>query len=343
MSDTERNAGRSGPSLGAVIGVAILAAGISGGGVYYALTHDITITPRVQAPEPAPVTAAPRIEGETEEALPPLSASGQADVLAEDLPPLEAGTADAVVTETLTGAPLAETVLGPSTIEQAITLSPELSRVIAEARILKDGQSPLDWGRDNMGYIPKAAPGEVIPGLERVESAPDQWIVGDAESEGGGEVATRYFSVSGTVDVADDGLLTVDGTNILLSGIMTPGADASCTAKDGASYDCQAWVVSGLRQHIAGKQAFCSVSEEAGVNYGLCDVLIAEDGKAVDLASWMVSAGLAVAHDVPAPSLYHDQEAQAKGLMVGLWEGTFAFGGREQTAVAVPPAAPPEG
>lgn len=373
MADTDRNTGRKGPGFGGLLAAVLVTGAVSGGGVYYALTHDITITPRSQVaqaqPEAAPaippvtpdmtvppaVQVSPPVEGlpapedvaEAEITPEPVSeALPEGTLLPEDLPPAAVETAEApvqgpadegVVPEVLEEEAIAEIAAAAppvSSIEEAITLSPELSKVIEDARILKGGEDPLAWGRDNMGYIPKAAPGDVIPGIERVESAPDQWIVGDEESEGGGDVATRYFSVSGPLDMTDDGAVVVDGTTILLSGMMLPGPDASCTAADGEGYDCHTWAVTGVRDHFKGKQAFCSVSEEGGVNYGLCDVLFGEGSQAIDLASWMVSAGLAVAHDVPAPSLYHEQEAQAKGQMSGLWEGTFAFGGRQETRAA---------
>lgn len=215
---------------------------------------------------------------------------------------------------------------------EALSLSPELKDVIEEARILKAGQRSQDWAKENMGYVPQGKPGEVIPGMERVKSAPDAWIVGDTESEGGGEVVPNYSSISGKASFTDGGNLVVNGVDIQLSGVLLPQPGASCTTSTDEAYDCQAWAVSGLKKHIEGKTAFCSISETNGVNYGLCDVLMSNDGKAIDLASWIVSAGIGVAYDVPAPSLYHPQEAEAREKKLGLWSGTFGFGGRQDFA-----------
>lgn len=332
-----KDTGESGKTRwGAVLVTATLAGGMSAASMYYAMTGNLSQDlKKVQAqlgfskPLPTVLPAIPDRE------IPAVSVISPAQTADSNVPAAEVLVMDPAVMDVATQTALRAATqvvpaIVPDPVAEALSMSPELRSVIEEARILKDGQKSQDWAQQNMGYVPKGSPGEVLPGMERVQSIPDAWVIGDSESEGGGEAVPNYFSVSGTATFTDEGELSVNGTRILLSGALLPQPGGHCTTASDESYDCQSWAVSGLKTHIEGKTAFCSVSETNGNNYGLCDVLIGEDGKAIDLASWMVSAGIAVAYDVPAPSLYHPQELEAKTKKLGLWSGTFAFGGRSE-------------
>lgn len=201
-----------------------------------------------------------------------------------------------------------------------------LAQMLQSGAILKQGESAVDWGKNNLGYVGKANKGDVIPGMDQVESAPEEWVDLDAENEG---ATARYVSLSGDIELGDGGI-KVAGKPVILSGVMLPPPGTECKSSSGESYDCHEWAMSGVREYISGKSASCSVSEMGDHNYGICDVVLGEGNKAIDIASWMVSAGIALAHDDPAPSLYHDQEAAAKSRKAGMWEGTFEFNGRTQ-------------
>lgn len=320
---------------------------VSGGGMYYVATGqmptignlmsssssgaDMTTaagSPSIQAPQDTAGELRVVAPAVTLVEDPVVENTPSADILTEapaDVMVSDEGLAEPMPVETVKIDPIAE----------ALLLSPAIAETIEMGRILPPGVSAVEWSQQNMGYVGKAQKGDVIPGLERVESAPDDWIVGDEESEGGGAVAPRYFSLSGPISFGAMGEIIVDETQITLSGVVIPSADAQCYAGDGEAYDCMAWAQAGLNQHIAGKMAVCSVSEMMAENYALCDVMISDDGRAVDLASWAVSAGMALANDVPARSLYHPQEADAKARGAGLWEGSFMFAGRQEGEIPV--------
>lgn len=213
-------------------------------------------------------------------------------------------------------------------VDEAAALSPELAAAIERGRILKAGADAVSWGEQNLGYIGKAKPGDVIPGIDRPETRSDLWIIGDPEGEGSGTDIPRYESLIGPAMFDENGTLTINGRDVLLSGVMLPGEGSVCESGDGSSYDCEAWAAGGLREFIGGKTASCSLTVIGPNTYGACDVMLSDDGRAVDLASWMVSAGIALANDVPAPSLYWAQENEARERKAGLWEGRFEIGGR---------------
>lgn len=213
-------------------------------------------------------------------------------------------------------------------IQQAAALSPELAAAIEQGRILKEGADAVSWGKQNLGYVGKAEPGDVIPGIEGGEARPDLWIMGDSETEGSDTDLPRYESLIGPAEFTDTGGLVINDRAVTLSGVLVPDAGSSCTSGAGEPYDCATWAVGGLREFIGGKTVSCSLTIIGDDTYGACDVMLSDDGRAVDLASWMVSAGIALANDNPATSLYHAQEADAKERKAGLWEGRFDIAGR---------------
>lgn len=205
-------------------------------------------------------------------------------------------------------------------IIRAIKESPRLSALLTDARQLTEEEMDI-------GYVPQAQPGDVIPGITEPEANPDMWIVGDDESEGVGDLTPeKFFSLRGPAMVSDTGELSVSGESLKISGILMPWEGAVCAAPDGEPYDCHAWAIAGLQEHVNGEELFCSVTQIGEQNYGLCDMILDDEGNAADLASWMVSSGLAITNDEPAPSLYKEQENIARRDQNGLWSGEFAFG-----------------
>lgn len=339
MSEQEQPAIAGGPRRGRG-GIALLVAAtfIAGAGGMYALQNGVgkrTAAPEMKA---QPDIAAVVIPGE--KGAPVVAAlesvqvttpeGGQATVpvltvpasppLTPASPPLTSGGPALE-----SGVPL---IVEQGAIQQAAALSPELAAAIEQGRILKEGADAVSWGKQNLGYIGKAEPGDEIPGIERSDAKPDLWIVGDQETEGEGADLPRYESLIGPAEFTDAGGLMINGRAVTLSGVLVPGEGSSCASGAGEPYDCAAWAVAGLREFIGGKTASCSLTVIRDITFGACDVMLSDDGRAIDLASWMVSAGIALAHDDPAPSLYRAQEADAQQRKAGLWEGKFEIAGR---------------
>lgn len=212
-------------------------------------------------------------------------------------------------------------------MQRAAALSPELAAAIENGRLLKNNTDAVTWGKNNLGYVGKSSPGDVIPGIDQGDDKPDSWVMGDEQTEGDGTDVPRYETVVGKTEFTEVGDLLVDGRPIKLSGVMLPGEGSNCKSGSGSDYDCVSWAVQGLKQYIEGKAASCSLTVLSGNSYGACDVMLSEDGKAVDLASWMVSAGIALAHDEPTTSIYRAQEGEAKSRKAGMWDGEFSIPG----------------
>lgn len=323
MSEQEQPAIAGGPRRGRG-GIALLVAAtfIAGAGGMYALQNGVgkrTAAPEMKAqPDIAAVVipgekGAPVVAAEGGQATVPVLTVPASPPLTPEGPALESGVP-----------PIVE----QGAIQQAAALSPELAAAIEQGRILKEGADAVSWGKQNLGYIGKAEPGDEIPGIERSDAKPDLWIVGDPESEGEGADLPRYESLIGPAEFTDAGGLMINGRAVTLSGVLVPGEGSSCASGAGEPYDCAAWAVAGLREFIGGKTASCSLTVIGDITFGACDVMLSDDGRAIDLASWMVSAGIALAHDEPSPSLYRAQEADAQQRKAGLWEGKFEIAGR---------------
>lgn len=325
MIDQEQPAIAGGPRLGRG-GIALLVAAtfIAGAGGMYAFQNGVGKTPEA-APETGAEIAAVVVPGA--DGVPVVAAFESVQVTTAP-----AGEMGVPALTAQPAGPALEAAVPPvaelDAIQQAAALSPELAAAIEQGRLLKEGADAVDWGKQNLGYIGKAAPGDVIPGMERTDAQPDLWIMGDPESEGEGADLPRYESLIGPAEFTDTGGLVINGRAVTLSGVLIPGEDSTCASGAGESYDCAAWAVGGLREFIGGKTASCSLTVLGDDTFGACDVMLSNDGRAIDLASWMVSAGIALAHDEPAPSLYRPQEADAQERKAGLWEGQFEIAGR---------------
>lgn len=211
--------------------------------------------------------------------------------------------------------------------EAPVSAIPSIVAAIERGRILTGDVSSVDWGKDNLGYVGKAAPGDIIPGMEGMKSAPDEWVIGDSETEGGGEVAPRYETVTGPVSLNSDGTIQIGEKSFMLSGILTPNENSTCYSSGGEEFNCYEWARSGIEQHLSDKRAFCTVTYSEQQEYGLCDVIMSNDGEGMDLASWLVSAGISIAHDMPTASLYWSQQNKAQNDKNGLWGGEFSLSG----------------
>lgn len=147
------------------------------------------------------------------------------------------------------------------------------------------------------------------------------------EGEGGDAVGTvRYGSIAGPAVVVDTGLISIDGQDIRIAGIIPIPPSAICEGPDGSSFDCYNWALEGVQSWVGGREATCSLMIRNETVSGACEIPSADATSVVDIGSWMVSAGLAVA-DPYASGLYDQAQQTAKDNKVGVWSGSFAFNG----------------
>lgn len=232
--------------------------------------------------------------GDTAAALPAVRAPE-----AESLP---------VAPDPAAGTPVAEAleILGEAGVPQpAVPVETEAQRIVREARERFAPSDPEAWATERWGYVPQAT--AAAAPVEEIEH-------GDAR---------------GNMSVSPQGKIAVNGETILLSGLEMPGPGAICHDSAGAGYDCHGWAVQGMRSWIEGQEAICATSRIGGTLYGTCEMAIAgKAGAMIDVGSWLVSSGLAIAQDIPAASIYRQTEEIARGEGRGLWSGSFSFGGR---------------
>lgn len=101
---------------------------------------------------------------------------------------------------------------------------------------------------------------------------------------------------------------------------VSPELDQLCLKSDGAAYFCGRKAYEELQKFVANKVIRCDdkgpdTRKERRV--GQCSV---ED---VDLQRWLVAKGWAVPFEPYAKGRYKDEEADARGLRAGLWDGCF--------------------
>lgn len=133
--------------------------------------------------------------------------------------------------------------------------------------------------------------------------------------------------MTGPVSLNSDGTIQIGEKSFMLSGILTPNENSTCYSSGGEEFNCYEWARAGIEQHLADKKAFCTVTYSEQQEYGLCDVIMSNDGEGMDLASWLVSAGISIAHDMPTTSLYWSQQNKAQNDKNGLWGGEFSLSG----------------
>lgn len=182
----------------------------------------------------------------------------------------------------------------------------EAEQIVREARERFAPADPEAWAAERWGYVPRAT--GAVP------------LVMDSEIE--------YADARGVLAVSARGEVTVNGQPVVLSGLEIPGPGAICRDSAGADYDCHGWAMQGMKDWMDGREAVCATSRIGEATYGTCEMLTGDGSAAVDIGSWMVSSGLAVARDIPARSIYRDTEEMARNEARGLWSGSFSFSGR---------------
>ena len=130
-----------------------------------------------------------------------------------------------------------------------------------------------------------------------------------------------FLFALGTAYAEDDAdTLTVEGARYRLDGIDAPELDQLCLNADGEVYFCGRKAYEELQKFVANKVMRC---DDKGPDtrkkrrVGQCFV---ED---VDLQRWLVAKGWAVPFEPYAKGRYKDEEANARGLRAGLWDGCF--------------------
>jgi endonuclease YncB( thermonuclease family) len=132
-------------------------------------------------------------------------------------------------------------------------------------------------------------------------------------------VATPALADSaGRLTVIDGDTFDIGGTRVRLFGVDAPEQDQTCTATNGAQWECGAWVTAQVTSLYDGTRATCTRvdTDRYAREVSRCTV----NGN--DLGQALVLAGLATAYR--AYSMDYDlAEKSAQVTGAGIWSGTF--------------------
>lgn len=126
--------------------------------------------------------------------------------------------------------------------------------------------------------------------------------------------------ISGTPGIVDGDTLRVGGTRIRLTGIDAPEKEQSCTRTDGSRWMCGQEAAKQLQAFIAGRTVDCVGSEKDRYQR----LLAARSVAGIDIGSWMVSHGWAVAYRRYSDAYVGDEDTARKGKL-GIWAGQFTM------------------
>lgn len=121
----------------------------------------------------------------------------------------------------------------------------------------------------------------------------------------------------GTVRVVDGDTVSMRERRLRLAGIDAPEKDQTC-ARAGKIWNCGEQSSAALAAWIAGGILTClgNTIDKYRRPVVRCTV------RGFDVAAWSVENGWALAGPIGPPD-YKPQEAQARGLRLGLWSGEF--------------------
>ena len=223
----------------------------------------------------------------------------------QETPPMTAEVQDAPASEvpanpvTISDDEIAVSVL-PLPVEKEMTEAQKIFNQELE-RLRADRAGLIEDARRTVGYVP----------------------------EGQGQESTsnvQYAAVAGSARVLDTGMIYVDGQSIALAGIIPIPPDAFCESGDGTSFDCYNWALEGLKSWVDSRDATCSLTIRGEDMTGACEIPSYDGTSVLDVGSWMVSAGIAVA-DPYGSGVYDEAQQMAKDTKAGIWSGKFAFDG----------------
>lgn len=136
--------------------------------------------------------------------------------------------------------------------------------------------------------------------------------------------AVEARNLAGEAEVLSGNRLRLEGKEIRLEGVDGPQPGEICYNEDDQTYDCGAWSKTALRSFLDDKMVDCEIRTSifSDSYIGSCKSHL--DGVEVDLAAWMVMAGILVTDD-PEESPYKAYEDRARKHDLGLWSGRFSF------------------
>lgn len=122
--------------------------------------------------------------------------------------------------------------------------------------------------------------------------------------------------VSGSAVARSGDVLRIGNTSVKLAGIEAPERNQPCTRANGKQWDCGQAAMQALSGQVRGKKVTCELSgrEADGIPVGTCKV--GDDDVAAVLA-----AGGYVFSDTGLFAAYSGQEAKAREMQAGIWQG----------------------
>ena len=161
------------------------------------------------------------------------------------------------------------------------------------------------------------------------------WAVGPPNDRQPGD--RGQADLAGVAKVVDGDTLAIGGTRIRLEGIDAPEAGQTCRRRLLGHWACGTDATNALARLVDGKALRCEPRglDKYGRTLGVCFL------DALDVNAWMVRNGNAWAF-VKYSKSYVKEEAQARELRVGIWQGEAmpAWEYREQRWAAAEPQAP---
>ena len=124
-------------------------------------------------------------------------------------------------------------------------------------------------------------------------------------------------TITGQASVIDGDTIEIHGTRIRLHGIDAPESSQTCTTQ-GKTYRCGQQAAFALADKIKGGTVECRKKDLD--RYGRIVAMCLVSGE--DINGWMVAQGWALAYRQYSMD-YVGQEAQAKNLKLGIWQGEF--------------------
>ena len=131
-------------------------------------------------------------------------------------------------------------------------------------------------------------------------------------------LSTSAQTITGVASVTDGDSLKIRGTRIRLHGIDAPESRQLCTRPSGQQWRCGQQAALALSDRIGRRSVSC-VTRDID-RYGRTIAVCLQDG--VDLNSWMVNAGWAVAYRQFSRD-YVAAEAEARRAGRNIWSGSF--------------------
>jgi endonuclease YncB( thermonuclease family) len=124
-------------------------------------------------------------------------------------------------------------------------------------------------------------------------------------------------TITGQASVIDGDTIEIHGTRIRLHGIDAPESGQACTTQ-GKTYRCGQQAAFALADKIKGGAVECRKKDldQYGRIVARCSV------RDEDINGWMVAQGWALAYRQYSMD-YVGQEARAKNLKLGIWQGEF--------------------